>query len=92
MTRPSNPLTRKRHAASGAAAGFGGAAGLTFMATEALGIPAFFVFLVLKVGAGETTVEDWSWWAVTAPLWGGAALSGVLGILALIFLAKSLTD
>jgi len=39
----------------------------------------FLVFLVLKL----TDVIAWSWWWVTAPLWGGAAI--VLGI-ALVFL------
>lgn len=31
----------------------------------------FFIFLVLKL----TAVIDWSWWWVTAPLWGSAALA-----------------
>ncbi|WNM69913.1 membrane protein [Rhodococcus phage GuyFagieri] len=39
----------------------------------------FLIFLVLKLGVGETAVVDWSWWAVTAPLWGPA-------LLALVFL------
>lgn len=30
----------------------------------------FLLFLGLKLGK----VIDWSWWWVTAPLWGGAAL------------------
>jgi hypothetical protein len=30
----------------------------------------FITFLVLKL----TNVIDWSWWWVTAPLWGGVAL------------------
>lgn len=30
----------------------------------------FLVFLVLKL----THVIDWSWWWITAPLWGGVAL------------------
>lgn len=34
----------------------------------------FIVFLVLKL----THVIDWSWWWVTAPLWGGIALALVL--------------
>lgn len=37
----------------------------------------FLVFLVLKL----TGVIDWSWWWITAPLWGG------FGILLGIFLA-----
>jgi hypothetical protein len=36
----------------------------------------FLVFLVLKL----TGVIDWSWWWITAPLWGG------FGILLAIFL------
>lgn len=34
----------------------------------------FIVFLVLKL----THIIDWSWWWVTAPLWGGIALALVL--------------
>lgn len=41
----------------------------------------FLVFLVLKLLAvGE--VAAWSWWGVTAPLWGPLAL--VLAVLALL--------
>lgn len=40
----------------------------------------FIVFLVLKL----TGVITWSWWWVTAPLWGGVAL--VLGALLLLLL------
>jgi hypothetical protein len=41
----------------------------------------FIVFLVLKL----THVIDWSWWWVTAPLWGGAALAiGILLIFAIV--------
>lgn len=41
----------------------------------------FIVFLVLKL----THVIDWSWWWVTAPLWGGVALTlGILLIFAII--------
>ncbi len=40
----------------------------------------FIVFLVLKL----THVIDWSWWWVTAPLWGGFALFGSLALAALI--------
>lgn len=53
----------------------------------------FLVFLVLKL----THVIDWSWWWITAPLWGGLALfavvlligAGVLGILKLVKRAKT---
>ena len=39
----------------------------------------FLVFLTLKL----TNVINWSWWWVTAPLWGGAAL--ILAFLMLCF-------
>lgn len=41
----------------------------------------FVVFLVLKL----TGVIAWSWWWVTAPIWGGAALIFLLGFLVIIF-------
>jgi len=41
----------------------------------------FIVFLVLKL----TGLIAWSWWWVTAPLWGGAVLMIVIFILAVIF-------
>lgn len=41
--------------------------GLTFMQV------LFLVFLVLKL-TGTTVVANWSWWWVTAPLWGGLAI------------------
>lgn len=44
----------------------------------------FIVFLVLKL----TKVIAWSWWWVTAPLWGGFAL--VLSILLIGFLLGAL--
>lgn len=34
----------------------------------------FLVFLVLKL----THVIDWSWWWVTAPLWGGIAFGLII--------------
>ena len=37
----------------------------------------FLVFLVLKL----TEVITWSWWWVTAPLWGGIALAVIILIL-----------
>lgn len=40
------------------------------------------VFITLKL-LGITAVATWSWWWVTAPLWGGIAL--VLAVIALIF-------
>lgn len=41
----------------------------------------FIVFLVLKL----VGVIDWSWWWVTAPLWGGLALFLVILLFVLIF-------
>ena len=38
----------------------------------------FLLFLGLKLGG----VIDWSWWWVTAPLWGGLAL--FLAVLAVV--------
>ena len=40
----------------------------------------FIVFLILKL----THVIDWSWWWVTAPLWGGLALGLVILVIALL--------
>ena len=44
-----------------------------------LGSVWFVTFLVLKL----TNVIDWSWWWVTAPLWGPFAL--ILAIFAVVF-------
>lgn len=44
----------------------------------------FVVFLVLKLGVGDTSVQDWSWWWVTAPLWGGFALALVFLVVGFI--------
>jgi hypothetical protein len=38
----------------------------------------FLIFLVLKL----TDNIDWSWWIVTAPLWGPWALIAVVGVIA----------
>ena len=51
-----------------------------------LGGALFITFLVLKL----CKVIDWSWWWVTAPLWGGFALvlgivDVILGIVGVIF-------
>ena len=44
----------------------------------------FLIFMTLKL----TEVIDWSWWWVTAPLWGGFAL--IFVIVVIIALIKSL--
>lgn len=46
----------------------------------------FLLFLALKLGVGDTVVQDWSWWWVTAPLWVPSAV--VLLLLALIGIIK----
>lgn len=43
---------------------------------------AFLVMKLAKVGA----VADWSWWWVTAPLWGGFALVCAIFIVAFVVL------
>ncbi|QGH80629.1 hypothetical protein SEA_RAHALELUJAH_69 [Mycobacterium phage Rahalelujah] len=43
-----------------------------------IGTILFVVFLVLKLGVGDTGVVDWSWWWVTAPLWGPVAFVAAL--------------
>ena len=43
----------------------------------------FLVFLVLKL----TKVIDWSWWWITAPLWGQVALLIVILVVVTIVLA-----
>ena len=45
--------------------------GLTFLQV------LFLIFLVLKL-TGKTVVASWSWWWVTAPLWGGFAIGVVV--------------
>ena len=56
--------------------------GLTFL--QAL----FLVFLVLKL-TGKTVVATWSWWWVTAPLWGGLAIVLVILLIKLLFIGLS---
>jgi small Trp-rich protein len=45
------------------------------------------VFITLKL-AGITEVATWSWWWVTAPLWGGFALTliavAILGAISIL--------
>ena len=51
--------------------------GLTFLQV------LFLIFLVLKL-TGKTVVASWSWWWVTAPLWGGFAIGVVVWIIIMI--------
>lgn len=48
-----------------------------------LGGAVFIVFLVLKL----MHVIDWSWWWVTAPLWGVFAIAIAVGVAGLALLA-----
>ena len=57
--------------------------GLTFL--QAL----FLIFLVLKL-TGKTVVATWSWWWVTAPLWGGLAIVLVILLIGLLFIVLSM--
>lgn len=47
------------------------------------GTVLFFVFLILKL----TQTITWSWWWVTAPLWGGLAIVIAFLIIAVIIAA-----
>lgn len=53
--------------------------GLTFMQV------LFLVFLILKL-TGISVVATWSWWWVTAPLWGGVALFFVIWVLIMVIM------
>jgi len=44
----------------------------------------FIALLVLKL----TNVIDWSWWWITCPLWGGAAISFIIAIILIIVAIK----
>lgn len=54
--------------------------GITFMGL------LFIAFLVLKL----THVIDWSWWWITAPLWGGLAL--FLAIVVIVFVVGIIAE
>ena len=56
--------------------------GLTFLQI------LFLIFLVLKL-TGKTVVATWSWWWVTAPLWGGLAIVLVILLIGLLFIGLS---
>lgn len=42
----------------------------------------FLIFMTLKL----TGYITWSWWWVSAPLWGGFAFMGVIAIIAIIII------
>lgn len=48
------------------------------------GIGFFGALALLFIGLKLTGVIDWSWWWVTAPLWGPVALALVLMVIAFI--------
>jgi hypothetical protein len=46
----------------------------------------FLIFMTLKL----TGYITWSWWWVTAPLWGGFVFAGVIAIIAIVlYLTKN---
>jgi hypothetical protein len=53
--------------------------GLTFMQV------LFLVFLILKL-TETSVVATWSWWWITAPLWGGVALFFGIWIIIMAFM------
>lgn len=53
--------------------------GLTFMQV------LFLVFLVLKL-TEISVVATWSWWWITAPLWGGVALFFAIWVLIMVIM------
>ena len=53
--------------------------GLTFMQV------LFLVFLVLKL-TETSVVATWSWWWITAPLWGGVALFFAIWVLIMVIM------
>lgn len=56
------------------------------MAVIALAAPVTFcTFAVLRL----FHVIDWSWWLVTAPLWGGALLIASIFVVALIVISAA---
>lgn len=56
------------------------------MAIIALAAPVTFVtFAVLRL----CNVIDWSWWLVTAPLWGGALLIASIFVVALVVISAA---
>jgi hypothetical protein len=50
-------------------------------------IVVFLIFLVLKL-TQIGMVANWSWWAVTAPLWAPAVIS--IGLFLIIVIVKAL--
>lgn len=52
--------------------------------TSSGGIGLFGLLGLLFIGLKLTGFINWSWWWVTAPLWGGFALIGVMLIILLI--------
>lgn len=53
--------------------------GLTFMQV------LFLVFLVLKL-TETSVIATWSWWWITAPLWGGVALFFAIWVLIMVIM------
>jgi len=60
-----------------------GGGGLTFIGA------LFLILFTLKLGAGDTEVESWSWWWVFGPIWIPVAVLLVLALLVAIVKAAS---
>jgi uncharacterized protein (DUF983 family) len=58
--------------------------------TSKSGVGFFGLLTILFVGLKLTGFIDWSWWAVTAPLW--APLLLVLALLAVVVILGSIFD
>ena len=56
----------------------------------------FIIFLILKLNPGgylDSPVADWSWWWVTAPLWGAFAIAAVaLLAIGVVYLVANALD
>lgn len=46
------------------------------------GTVLFGILALMKICPWENPVQDWSWWWVTAPIWGPAALLLTVGLIA----------
>ncbi|WP_207554948.1 hypothetical protein [Mycobacteroides abscessus] len=46
------------------------------------GMILFGILAMMKICPWENPVQDWSWWWVTAPLWGPLALAVAIGLVA----------
>lgn len=56
----------------------------------------FLILFVLKVNPGghlDSVVENWSWWWITAPIWGPVLLvAGIFAVLGVTYLVAGWLD